>query len=779
MKRKKQGTTLIVGIIIFAFVITVMTAMLSMVAGGYNARVVDSKRVENLYSSESGLDVAYNIIGRTFNVAVSYGNIQVDNLTTGKADSNNSNREKYEEVQSDIDYWKNRKIQITNPTTDDIKAFEKENRSHIAEDDENIELLKNEEFKRAFNEFLYRSGNDLDETKDAKNVDELAKSIVGKKYVENIAKDQDSEIYKSVKFNNNVGQEEPELFVYDDKNPTASIATNKDKSGISYRTGDKNQEKSISRSLQGGYNLNIDVYDNQEYIVKVTSNFETTNSRQVQATYAIKVPEYGQSLKEYPILENKSLVVGKNMNLSNANSLTVDGDVFVQGEMTEETGDIAYDKYLGGIKIDKSKNVNFTKDVITRSTFNIIDEVGVNIQQNLYARNVYVGNGNDFASGLAADKSKLNILNDLIVDNDLALKAHNTDVTIKNFYGINDHTNNDTNDMKKRNSSSIIVNKDKNEEENPFTSSIDITNEAWIMGAAYINTDGKYETGESIGVKGNYEAYTASVDSDKDKNLSFEYDNPLYVINGTVFEKGDHFVDYWSKSNNQSNIDTGGIKLSTDNLNNIHSIGAIVFENKDGVQLQRPNYHMDDKTTISEKQKDYASKVYKFGKESDDDYNVGENGATNVSELIDLSNINDLNYNLKDQEKKSEKAIFNNDESRKIIIRKSSGEGSIDDSDSDIVIEAKDGILDAVIVTNGDVSIEGNVTFKGSIITNGILEIGGDNITISQDNDVVKNIQAQNLDLFESVFKDGQYYNETTDYDLSNYLENKLWKLIK
>ncbi|GEP66725.1 hypothetical protein CBE01nite_44930 [Clostridium beijerinckii] len=786
MKRKKEGATLIVSVIIFAFVITVMTASLSMVAGEYKIRVVESQRVENLYSAESGLDVAYNIIGRTFNAAVEYGNTQVTNLMSGVQNDNSTNDEKYAKLKEDINYWKD--LEVPDDLTSDAKReLREEKRTNIIEDNDNIELLKNEEFKRAFNEFLYRSGNNLEDTKDINNADELAKSILGKKYVKNINKDSEDDRYEHVVFNNNDGQEEPGLFVYDDKNPTPDVDVEKDKSGISYNEGEKNELKSISRTLDGieeNNDLNIDVYDKQEYIIKVTSNFETTNLRQVQAVYTIKVPDYMQSIKKYAVLDNKSLVVGKNMNLINVNNIEVNGQIFVQGDASEVTGtgEIAYDKYLGGIKIDKSKGITFDDNVITRSTFNIIDQVSVNIKGSLYARNVYVGKGKDFASGLAVDKSKLDILNDLVVDNDLTLKAHNTDITINNFYGINDITDNDSDDTKKRNSSSIIVNKDKSDDSNPFTSSINITNEAWIMGAAYINTDGKYETGESIGIKGNYEAYSSSVGSDASKNLHFEYDNPLYLINGTVIEKGEHFVDYWDALDNINNLDVGEIKLSAD-LSKIHSIGAIVFKDKDGnKQLKGPTYHMDNETAIGAKQIEYAEKVYKLGETAtEDDYRDGEDGAINVSELIDLSNIEDLDYNLEDEENKSEKAIFNN-EDRIIIIENTTGEDSIevpDDSSSPIVIKAKNGVLNGVIVTNGDVEIQGGITFRGSIITNGTLDITGNDTKLFKDDNVVKNVQAQNLDIFEEVFKNGHYYNTDADYDLSKYLDEKLWKLIK
>lgn len=781
MKRKKQGVALIVGVIIFAFITTVMIAMLSMVAGNYKARVVESKRVENLYSAESGLDVAYNIIGQTFNAAVAYGNLQVTNLEAGNSTSSNS--VKYSKLTQDINDWKTC-LKSQTATSNDKKAY----RMNIVEDNENIELLKNEEFKKGFNEFLYNDNSkDLKKTSDIDNVDELAKSIVDKQYIKDVTKSKDKGRYEKVNFNKNAGEQDPILLVYDDKTPTTGLDVNRDKSGISHYIGDRNENKSRGnkdneRKLVGDYPLMIDVFDNQQYIVKVTSNFETTsangpNQRSVQATYTIKVPDYMQSLKKYELFDNKSLIVGKNMTVNNVKNITVNGDIFVQGEAEGGTGKIAYDKYLGGITINTSKNITFNKDVITRSTFNIQDNVGVNIKNNLYARNVYAGNAENFASGSVIDKSTLDIANDLVVDNDLTLKANYTDIKIKKFYGINDHTINDTDDTKKRNSSSIIVNKDKNDSTNPITSSVNITDEAWIMGVAYINTDGKYETGESIGVKGNYEAYSSSVATDS-KDSSFSYDNPLYLINGDVFEKGKHFYDYW---NIKKGWDTGGVTLPND-LTKIHSIGAIVADGK----LESPKYNVDDNikgAIIPIKQQEYASKVYKFGQtpaQNDDYYTGGEDNATLVSELMNLNNIPE-SYKLIDQENKSEKAIFNK-EDRPIIIENTSGD-SIDipaNSTSPITIHANNEMLNAIIVTNGDVIIKDNVRFKGSIITNGKLVIQGSGITITQDSAMVKNIQAQNLDVFGAVFRDGQYDNSNAaNYDLSNYLDNKLWKLIK
>ena len=84
--------------------------------------------------------------------------------------------------------------------------------------------------------------------------------------------------------------------------------------------------------------------------------------------------------------------------------------------------------------------------------------------------------------------------------------------------------------------------------------------------------------------------------------------------------------------------------------------------------------------------------------------------------------------------------------------------------------------------------IDGTVTFNGSIIANGNLNISGD-VTINYDEEVIGRIQKQNIELFESVFGGNIISGEQsagigtalidTKYNLKNFLETKLWKIIK
>lgn len=77
MKMKKDGVSLIIVIIIFMFIFIVFIVMLLMIIGNYKVRIVESKRVENLYVLDLGLDVIYNVIGKIFDVVIKYGYYEV------------------------------------------------------------------------------------------------------------------------------------------------------------------------------------------------------------------------------------------------------------------------------------------------------------------------------------------------------------------------------------------------------------------------------------------------------------------------------------------------------------------------------------------------------------------------------------------------------------------------------------------------------------------------------------------------------------------------------
>lgn len=823
MGRKKAGASLIFVVIIFMFVSTVSIAMLPMVTGNYKARVIESKRVENLYSSESGLDITYNIIGKSFDAATKYGYYAVKELQSEDGNENSPNNEKYINLKLDISLLQRDieklRVDIKNlNSSDDADKSKKiaEKLNEIAEknklidkDNEIIDILLNEEFKRTFNNFIKES---TDKGSNEYIPNKLSSSIKNGKYV-----------YKVEGINSK-----------DLKEAKVQYSENANKPNISpeITKNEKESEKSVEIKEENGHykNVEVDISGEQVYTIKAISEFESlentnvigTNTRKVQGTWTMLVPDYKdiffenstENMYEYVSLEDRGITVGGNMNVEGIEELNVNSNIFVQGNESEISNRV-YDKYKGGITLNNIRNtINFNEDVITRGTFNIQSDVAkennpVTIDGDLYARNIYAGSINPYE---LTNNAYLKIKEDLVIDNDLTVKATDTHINIKNFYGINDkNINNDKSNPneKIRTSSSIIIN--GYTEENKKESSVNITDSAYIMGTAYINTENGYQTGESAAVKGNYVAYSVPLDeSDK-----FILDGSLQLLDeSSVFEKAKHFFNYWKDK--KHTIKDGGIFLPEGKT---YSVGAVVYkyvdsENSEVVEIQDSTYNPSDKSIkdeINSKKISYASKVYKLNNEeiTDEDekdellksYDLLGRDSIDVKDIMNIPNNlnesdNKYKYSISNQAGKSEKAIFNENSEFEIEIKKdlsaTSDKIEIDSDSRKITIKVnKNGILNAVIATNGDITIDGDITINGNIIINGDFNIkGGGTVNINYDKEVIERIQAENTELFYDTFgstaKENSNSNSNnteeildTQYDLNKFLNNKLWKIIK
>lgn len=851
MKKRKKGATLIFVIVIFMFIIVASTGMLSMVAGNYRARISESNRIENLYASESGLDMAYNITGKTIQGGVKYAYYEVAELRC-KTNSG-PNMTKYNDLNDDIGLLKtdieNLKKNISeeeekeSPNESSIEGWLKEIKkcnNGINKDEKTKQEILKEEFKRAFMSYI-KDDSVLSDSK-VNEVNILEKSIEEKKYrdinltfreitVDDETVTQVSPTYKeyNVSLKNDISEG------VDNDYPKLEILKIDDDDDEKIKLISDISEDKITNKATGSDNENhhktitCDKINKAEYIFKVQSQFLSKNAsslvtdslRKVNCTYKIKVPQYNEilwsnstgNIYDYTIFsgEVRGLTIGGNMNVDGVTNLVVKGDIFVQGRNADnaEAGignNKVFGKYKGGITIDGS-TVKFLPsgsspvNVNTRKTFNIRSTSKVDVEGKIYAGNVYGGK----EDGSFINDSSL-IADEVITNNDLALSAKNTKIGINNFYGINDknYSYDEGNDEKNKNiqniSSSIMVN-GYEEADGSGKSTIEIFNEAYIMGTAHIDTSKSYKTGESIAVKGNYTAYAVPVNPKE----VFKYDEPLQVLDeDDVKKKAEHFSDYWN------GIGKGGIKLDKKtadyggiilpNPDRIYSIGAIVYKmsTADGegtyVKSNTSSYSLNIEDTggvIYNKRAEYAKNVYCLGiAEYDDDHDYmnqyldGESNAEKVSTL--LSRLNDesikakenlSDYNWKDELAKHKGeyvAIFNGNKNEKITI------------DHDV---------NGVIVTNGDVEIEGGVNFKGNIIAGGDLKVSGTGDTlIEYDPEIVKDVIENNGELFETVFEDfkeNKEYKEDVDettkiketldgkYDVKIFLEKKLWQLVQ
>lgn len=826
MKRKKQGAGLITVIIAFMFVFTVSTAMLSMVASNYKARVVESKRIENLYASDSGLDVAYNIIGKTFDAATKYANLKVQKmqkLTEVSTDDGTSiYNEDYITVQIEIKSLKD----SINDLQEEINTLSDWNRNNpdnprskseiemqiaqkkaLIKDDENIkDILCNEEFKRSFKNFIARPVSNAELGDHETPPDKLKNSIDG--YGNPKKPGYVSEVKLNASTNDiDFMDEKVDFGIENNKAPelTAEIGEITKISNDDPPLEISNEHSELVKNLRI-IRTGQEAYNN----LTVTSVFYTEkkddkeiNQRQLKATYKMIVPNYkdiyfqsaNDGLNDLAT-KGRAITIYGDMNVNNVSRLNVNGEIFVQGSDDQSSRNRVYGKYFGGITVNNSDSVNFNENVITRGTFNLqtpttaIDSTKrtTSIKKSLYAKNIYVGNidldednTEDDISKMQKQPSKLEI-NDGVINNDLTLNANDSEIKINNLYGINDI------DLSKKaeSSSSIIVNGNEN-------SIIDISSSVYLMGTAHIYTAGDYQTAESGAVKGNYIAYAIPLNEAE----KFAYYNPLQLLEPSLYTTGpaltvkkDHFMDYWKQPG--KNPDSGGITWP-ENRDNIHSIGVIVCEttDEDGKKINeviqgKSTEDAEINGTVNLKRKEFAQYDYRFGQDASlSDYT--NSNIMSFDSLIDTSKI-PTKFNLTD----GEYAIFNGSSKEIKITKTTNVDTSIDTTTDSNVINIKvgnSGVLNTIIATAGKVSIEDGVAIKGCIIAEGDLDINGNDVTITYDPGVIERVQSRNFEDFKSIFGENVDVNVTSsgstsdangsaNYDLKNFLENKLWKII-
>lgn len=814
MIRKKKGSTLVTTIIIFGALLVTGTAILAMSVGDYKMRLSQNKRIQNLYGSESGLDVAYDIMVKDFDSAAQFGAFRAKQLEV--KDANNDSIYKPLYVKQQVKLKELEEYNSKNPKhPKSPEQIEIERKAIYKE----MDTLKNKEFKRSFKTFLYvpeASHDDADS--DYSTPDQLIGSLQGTN--DGITRNYISGLKYESLSEDKINLEKDIKHKADFNWNSVQLVSNE---------GESDPQIRVDIPIHPDINANEDS-DDQKYEIRINSTFITVegntdvngqNKRTVQVIYNLKVPNYkdvvfGESqIKERNIYKDKGITIGGNMEVGDATGganvdLTINGDVFVEGK---SEGTNLSSKYKGGISLNNVEKVNFNGNVVTGKTFNVGKNVDdATISENLYAGNVYAGDKDDLTKW--GEDCTLNVIKDMVLDNDLTLKAINTSITTNNFYGINDKKiveSTVSNTDKVKTSSSIIVNKYTDNVDKP---AIEISNEALIMGVAYINTgsDQGYATGESIGVKGNYNAYSEHVDSDNDINTNLEFDkeqkqeqdddhraqSPLYLVGGTVIEKDKHFNDYWNGKSEK--LDAGGVHFY--NPNKIFSTGAIVYkENGSNVEKAKGPMESLQSKAIS-KQKEYALREYKMdmkeisGDLDDSLNNLYDNPPTNIVDKLmkfPSTNENDKFIDgdaIKIGDEDSKFGLFNPTENGNIIIKEST-QNNVDLNDpSNIIITVKTGeTLNAFIATAGNVTISGQVKIKGNIIAKGNLKIeGSGEKIITYDKELAESLQAKDADIFEQVFGSGDVNPEikpgdkteiVVQYDLTKFLKNLLWKLIK
>lgn len=532
---------------------------------------------------------------------------------------------------------------------------------------------------------------------------------------------------------------------------------------------------------EGGYKVS------QEGItIEVQSTFETKtgelkNKKTVSTTYTIKSPNYNSKISNvaiYPVFDNKALTVDGDLNI-NSGETNIIGDIWVKGEPPKEDNKkYIFNKYNGGI-YTKNSILNIKGDILSENTLQLSNNSNVKVEGNIYAKNIYSGKN---LEETVSNKNNLTVNKNVLVNNDLAMNSTESTIEINgDFYGINDKTEEVSTAKKALTSSSIIVN------DISKTSKITVNGNSYIMGVAYLNatSDGnKYQTGESVAVKGNYLAYT---DVEIDNGVTLKYYNPLQLlesINGksSLEMKAKYFTEYYNSSNKEYSLKDGGVDLKGD----VYSVGASIKKDSDGTsKVQGANIIYNEnrikiENIIKDEKENFKIDVLAMGDGTGiidlDKFYSNQEVARKVSNQIDFDNIGNQ--------------IIESNESTVILI----GDGSeleiknqILEIKNDTREEKKISIDKGLIITNGNINIKEGFTFTGNIITTGTVTLEGNN-NIVYDSKLIRSLLAENEKVLSGIFKtelsnkkseEIKISTSTDIYGVDTFLDKSSWKIVK
>lgn len=788
MKRglKKKGSSLVAVLVICSIILVTATTMIGVATTDVRMRMNESKKLQNMYKADSGLEIFNNIILKDSEAAIVYAQnkVQANNLIGG-AIANTSDEDIY------------------NTLNKDFKAyFIKALISGVTVTNEGT-ITGNQSLDDQYNNIAVDSRTDetiIIDQSTTNPVSTLLVSLKNYRYIKSL----DAVTGITNEYKDAFGTaEKPVIKVFD----------------IKYN----DVEKTIKFTIRSSFSCSE------------TSNTKLPNKKVIETSFKITAPEYADIINrtnssgEIDIMAPYSNVLTVDGNLDINSSLTLGGNTWVKGDANtaaSQNQSIVFSKYNGGIKLASGKNITtnpvattgttYQGNIYTAGTFSLVNGSTATLSGNLYSSNTYIGpsSTNDSSS-----RDNTITVGDMITYNDLGINSLASTINMNNYYGINSTTTNSTNGGKNnasKRSSCIIINNYN------MDSILKINNDAYIAGVAYINTgdensdNGEYETGESIAVRGNYKAYQEALTQigETTINPGFKYYDPvslLETINGqaaTVQNKRDYFNEYY-----QHNVFKDG-KVTIGGR--IYSTGAIVTtdnKNANDLDIQDVNVINARRTyaqtvlsmnsDLSEAQLDNVynnGTVIKTVKGSNGTTGVVNFGAMDPGVSVSVSNpgqglVNALSNCA---------YVLGNDENETIVISpgRISVEGHTEPPTGtactqcfNFAQENGEDIVNAVIITKGNVKIEDGVNFKGCIIAGGNVEVeeGTEGVELTYNASVVgqiitvnhlSNYFNENMTVVERLtVNNGDIINidptETNSYNVDGVVNKGLWKLIE
>lgn len=695
--KKKKGSSLIFVLVTFAVIITFGVSVLSLTLVSYKKRLVETTEKRNQYFSESGIDIAYGVIGKTVDKAVEEGNNALDAEIKKLKDPTKS-------------------AELTNGDKTYLNA----------DGSINEELLKQNVFLETYKSWILTN-------------------------IKNDIEDSDYTVENS----------------------------NNDKPDVKVKNGD-------SLSFQNNV-LTLNLESNFSSTSKTNPSGAKEVKKTIRVTYKIGPAKYNKPISVTTVAVPMDLpwekkVICANGNLTMKSTYNVTGDIYAKGDTN------------GGIDIQGGSS-NIQGIIATDKNFRLSSNMRVS--GNIYAGNIVVGDNTTLNVNSYTDTEGNKLFGSVYTNNDLEVGNANVSIS-SGFYGINENNDNTTitGADKPSLSSCILVNSNS-------CPTINITKQAVLMGVGYIKTSPQYQTGESVAVKGNYEAYTQPLKEDKlnqgkykEDNAYFEYMSPLTLVKGTItdgdmlLEDKSNYINSYIQEKNEQNgsSDKGSVdssmvfnsSLSKINLadpnkpDSVLTVGAYVssghiykntyaetvnsqFIRNKMAKYSKVVYNMKSVyDTDAEDKFSFSSPVDENGKTdyADDFNNYQDNQTTTksgvknttIDDLFDFSKITQTVNDIVDLGSKGKYAVYFNGDSNTDCYIIGDGTASSVASKNTINLSGSQGLKGTLVIAKGNVHIEGIINNANCTIVSDSNVIDEDSVnkTLSK-NPCVKELMAESI----------------------------------
>lgn len=521
--------------------------------------------------------------------------------------------------------------------------------------------------------------------------------------------------------------------------------------------------------------------DTLEFTVTSAFNYENVQKK-LKAKFEIIIPDYNMPYYSETTVEilqknvgwSKAIAAEGNLQVNRGN-VAINGPVYIKGR----------DNTFGGIStMDASTFITFNGIVATQENIQTAaSDCTIVVNGDVFADNFRIKSRDDDNNKIANSHLRVNSLDggkgSVYTYDDLSLNGEKSTIYISNsFYGISDGSTSSEPDH----SSSIVINAD----DIGAGSELTIINDVFIPGTSYITLfPDKYQTGESVSIKGNYRAYTYGLTAEDPKseyglsllkdNVRFKYFDPLYLAYEvwdetkknyeklSAIDKSLYLKAYMDEKGDEHGLELGGASgINIDPAKAKH-LGILVF----GDQIKESNYVQEFEDERETRIAEYIKNVNFMGADDtkiedvNGDYQVGIDDEKTVSHWVTFSR---LPIKLKTPSAgDNELILLDNSNTDYAIISSGADESQLPAGVTKVYVTS-DSLEKGLIISEGSIYFCGQIAFRGTVISNSdVYFLDTNNKTISYDESyVAKSIINEEI---KDVFVDNYatYIEYTTD----------------